>query len=147
MRPLSPRVPPYIAPRMPTLASAPVAPAPAATMPAYRSAERAASAIAASPLMPASTRGSSCATSATTNRQPSSATAAGRICSGTDSAPPPFDAHRPVTTPPGVGLVPAQQGLVGERRAAQHGVAQPQVGAAFDPDPGVQQLRVPARRV
>jgi hypothetical protein len=51
--------------------------------------------------MPASTRGSSWATSATTNRQPSSATAAGRTWSGTESAPPPVDAHRPVTTPPG----------------------------------------------
>ena len=51
---------------------------------------------------PASTRGSSWATSATTNRQPSSATAAGRgPAAGTDSAPPPLDAHRPVTTPPG----------------------------------------------
>ena len=70
-------------------------------MPSYRSLDRAASAIAASPLIPASTRGSSWATSATTNRQPSSATAAGRIWVGTDSAPPPVAAHRPVTTPPG----------------------------------------------
>ena len=46
--------------------------------------------------MPASTRGSSWATSATTNIQPSSATAAGRTCTGNDSAPPPLDDHRPV---------------------------------------------------
>src|SRR4051794_10074089 len=91
MRPLSPRVPPYIAPRMPTFASARVATAPLATMPWYRSDARAASAIAVSALMPASTRGSSWATSATTNRQPSSATAAGRTWNGTESAPPPGD--------------------------------------------------------
>src|SRR4051794_19734302 len=101
MRPLSPRVPPYIAPSIPTLASARVATAPPATMPWYRSDDRAAFAIAVSALMPARTRGSSWATSATTNRQPSSATAAARTCVGTDSAPPPLDAHRPVTTPPG----------------------------------------------
>lgn len=83
------------------MASARVATTPAATMPWYRSAPRAASAIAVSPLMPASTRGSSCATSATTKRRPSSATAAGRTWAGTDSAPPPLDAQRPVTTPPG----------------------------------------------
>ena len=51
--------------------------------------------------MPASTRGSSWATSATTNIQPSSATAAGRTCTGNDSAPPPLDDHRPVVEPAG----------------------------------------------
>ena len=51
--------------------------------------------------MPASTRGSSCATSATTSTQPSSATAAGRTCAGIDSAPPPLDDHRPVAEPAG----------------------------------------------
>ena len=59
------------------------------------------SASARSPLMPASTRGSSWATSATTNIQPSSATAAGRTCTGNDSAPPPLDDHRPVVEPAG----------------------------------------------
>ena len=51
--------------------------------------------------MPASTRGSSWATSATTNIQPSSATAAGRTCTGNDSAPPPLDDQRPVVEPAG----------------------------------------------
>ena len=50
---------------------------------------------------PASTRGSSWATSATTKVQPSSATAAGRTCTGIDSAPPPFEDQRPVVEPAG----------------------------------------------
>ena len=49
----------------------------------------------------ASTRGSSCATSATTSSQPGSARTASRSWRGSCSAPPPDDAQRPVTTPPG----------------------------------------------
>ena len=62
---------------------------------------RAAAASPRSPLIPASTRGSSCATSATTSVQPSSATTAERTCAGIDSAPPPWDVHRPVAEPEG----------------------------------------------
>jgi hypothetical protein len=101
MRPLSPLVAPYIAPSRPSLASLRLATAPSSTMPWYRSAPRAALAKARSPLMPASTRGSSCATSATTNTQPSSATAAGLTWTGIDSAPPPLEDHRPVVEPAG----------------------------------------------
>ena len=92
---------PYIAPSIAIFASARVATAPVSTMPAYRSGPRAASASASSRAMAASTRGSSCATSATTRRQPGSARTALRSCRGSCSAPPPDDAQRPVTTPPG----------------------------------------------
>ena len=54
-----------------------------------------------SPAIAASTRGSSWATSATTSSQPGSARTASRSCRGSWSAPPPDDAQRPVTTPPG----------------------------------------------
>ena len=66
----------------------------------------------------ASTRGSSCATSAITRRQPGSARTAARSWRGSCSAPPPDDAHRPVTTPPGHvhGPEPAVVDPLGEPR-------------------------------
>ena len=90
-----------MAPSIPYFACGRVSTAPASTMPWYMSVARPARAIAASPDIAASTRGSSCAASATTNVQPSSATTAPRTCLGSWSAPPPSDAQRPVTTPPG----------------------------------------------
>ena len=169
MRPLSPRVPPYIAPSMPTLASARVATAPLATMPWYRSVDRAASAIAASPLMPASTRGSSWATSATTNRQPSSATAAGPHLGGDGEraaavgGPPPGDhaagqevrpepavAHPAVQPVPAVGLQQPRQLLVLEQRRDARVLElleRPGAGVAHRQPRGLQRAQQPAGRV
>jgi hypothetical protein len=45
--------------------------------------------------------------------------------------------------PPRVGVRPAEHRLVDERGPPEDGMAQPQVGAALDPQPGVQEARVP----
>jgi hypothetical protein len=102
---LTPVVPPYIAPSMPTFACSRESTAPAATIPAYMSVLapsllRPAAAMRSSRASAASTRGSSWAASATTNVQPGSAVTARRTLWGSDSAPPPVLAQRPVTTPP-----------------------------------------------
>jgi hypothetical protein len=68
----------------------------------YRSPESPATSISpGSREIAASTRGSSWDASATTSRQPGSATTARRITFGICSPPPPFVTQRPDTVPPG----------------------------------------------
>ena len=100
MRPLSPLVAPYIAPSRPSLASWRLATAPSSTIPWYRSAPRADLASARSPLIPASTRGSSWATSATTNATVVGHGRGSDLHRG-DRRAPPLDDHRPVAEPDG----------------------------------------------
>ena len=90
-----------MAPSIAYFASDRVSTMPASTTPWYRSACRPAAAMAPSPDIAASTRGSSWAASATTSFHPGSARTAARMLAGSCSAPPPLVAHRPVTTPPG----------------------------------------------
>lgn len=101
----SPVVEPYIAPSRaifarPRSASAVPAARPCSATSRYRSGVVPARASASSAAIAARMRGSTWEASATVSVHPGSARTASRTPAGTCMAPPPWAAHRPVTTPP-----------------------------------------------